>query len=290
MIDKYNINPAYAGLDRSLSVNFNYRNQWQGFNGNPNQFYINGHLPLYIINGGAGFKMYSDNLGLITTTGISFSYNYVYPIQGGVISTGGSLGIRQNSVNGSEIITPDGIYDDGTFSHEDPILDINTMNGISPDWTIGVFVGHDYFDLGLSISNYTFATSDLGNFEFKNSRNINLYSQFPFLIEDFEIYPSFLLKTNFNTIQGDVSVMIKNGNIFGGTSLRGYSEKSLDSIIFFGGLRLSEHYTLSYSYDVGLSAVRQVSQGSHEINLNYNLNKRINLGLPPDIIYNPRNL
>ena len=53
-------------------------------------------------------------------------------------------------------------------------------------------------------------------------------------------------------------------------------------------LTFNEHYTLSYAYDIGLSALRGSHEGTHEILLNYNLNKLIGAGLPPKIIYNPR--
>ncbi|NNK89790.1 MAG: PorP/SprF family type IX secretion system membrane protein [Saprospiraceae bacterium] len=290
LIDKYNINPAYGGLDRSLSANFNYRTQWQDITKNPKSFYFNAHMPLYIINGGVGFSLQSDVVGSIKTTRLNFSYNYVYPISGGVISTGGSLGLKQHRINGAEIITPGGIYEPGIISHEDPILSESTMNGISPDWTIGVFIGQDYFDLGITMSNITLSSSSFDNFTFNQSKHISLFGQIPLLIGDFEVYPSFLLKSNFKSYQSDISCLIKSGNIFGGMSLRGFNEKSLDSFIVIGGLKINEHYTLSYSYDMGISALREVSQGSHEININYNLNKRIGIGLPPDIIYNPRNL
>lgn len=290
LVDKYSINPAYGGLDRSLSANFNYRTQWQDITGNPKSFYFNAHLPLYIINGGVGFSVQNDVVGSIRTTRLNLSYNYVYPITGGVISTGGALGIKQHRINGSELVTPGGIYEPGFISHEDPILSETNMNGVSPDWTIAMFIGQDYFDLGITLSNITISSTTFDNFTLDQSKHLSLFGQIPFIIGDFEVYPSFLLKTNFKSYQSDISCLVKSGNIFGGMSLRGFNEKSLDSFIIIGGLRFNDHYTLSYSYDMGISALRHVSQGSHEININYNLNKRIGIGLPPDIIYNPRNL
>ncbi len=290
MIDKYNVNPAFGGLDRSLSVNLNYRTQWQGINKNPRQFYINGHMPLYIFNGAAGFKLYSDVTGALSTTGFNISYNYVYPIPGGVISSGLSLGLKQNKIDGRSLTTPDGIYDLGIFSHQDPILHEATVNSLSPDWSIGIFIGHNYFDVGITISNLTATESSFNLLTLDNSKNISFYAQVPLLIGNFELYPSVLMKSNLELFQTDLSCLVKNGNIFGGMSLRGYNEKSLESIIIIGGLKINNHYTLSYSYDVGISDLNLASQGSHEIQINYNLNKKIGIGLPPEIIYNPRNL
>jgi hypothetical protein len=85
-------------------------------------------------------------------------------------------------------------------------------------------------------------------------------------------------------------LLLKSGNIFGGCSLRGFNDNSFDSLVILGGLRLSAHYSVSYSYDVGINALKTATQGSHELHINYNLNKLIGIGLPPEIIYNPRNL
>ena len=57
-----------------------------------------------------------------------------------------------------------------------------------------------------------------------------------------------------------------------------------------GGFKLSEKITLAYAYDLTLSELSQVSNGSHEIMINYNLGKALGKGKPPRIIYNPRNL
>ena len=290
MIDKYNINPAYAGLDRSLSVNLNYRSQWSNIANNPKQFYLNGHLPIYLFNGAGGFELYSEKVGLINTTGFNASYNYVQVIERGLMSAGLRLGIEQNSINGELIRTPDGEYVPGTVNHNDPILPVTERSSFAPYWELGGFIGHDLFDLGLTVSNFFPGDLSIDNFTVKESTSVSLFTQIPLYIGDYELLPSLLVKTNFNIYQTDISCLVKNGNIFGGLSLRGYNDSSLDALVIIGGIKLNQHYTLSYSYDAGLSDIKNISQGSHEININYNLNKRIAIGLPPEIIYNPRNM
>ena len=104
------------------------------------------------------------------------------------------------------------------------------------------------------------------------------------------LYPSLLLKTNFASYQSDLSCVAKSGNVFGGISLRGFNAESLDAVAIIAGIEFNKNYTLSYSYDVGLSQVGRLAGGSHEIHFNYNLNKLLGIGLPPEIIYNPRYL
>ncbi|MDQ3015628.1 MAG: type IX secretion system membrane protein PorP/SprF, partial [Bacteroidota bacterium] len=61
-------------------------------------------------------------------------------------------------------------------------------------------------------------------------------------------------------------------------------------LILMAGVRLSSRFYLHYGYDIGLSSLQSVHQGTHEIMIRYNLGKMIGAGLPPRTIYNPRNL
>jgi len=56
------------------------------------------------------------------------------------------------------------------------------------------------------------------------------------------------------------------------------------------GFKLNDHISLAYAYDFTLSAINQVSNGSHEVMLSYDLNKPLGVGRPPKVIYNPRSL
>ena len=289
MIDIYNHNVAYAGFDNSLSANFNYRSQWAGIDGQPDQLYFNVHLPVYLINGGVGMSLSTDRSGALSFTNFQISYNRVRSFDYGIISMGVSAGFRQSSVDGRAIRTPEGIYIGG-FSHEDPILFIDSQSGIQPIWSAALFTRTDYFDLGISAKNVFRPQSSIAGIDFKHSQVFDLYGAIPFFVSDLEIQASLYIKSNFKKTQSNVSLVVKSGNIFGGLSLRGFNENSIDSAVVLGGIRLNQHYTLSYSYDIGLSALSDYTQGSHEININYNLNKLIGIGLAPEVIYNPRDL
>jgi hypothetical protein len=98
-----------------------------------------------------------------------------------------------------------------------------------------------------------------------------------------------LLKSDLVETQIEFSTIARyNDNIFGGVSFRGYNSNSFDAVVILAGYKLNENLTLSYAYDITLSGLSEVSRGSHEIMLNYNLNKNIGKGRLPKIIYNPR--
>ena len=79
-----------------------------------------------------------------------------------------------------------------------------------------------------------------------------------------------------------------NDNIFGGGSYRGYNAVTGDAVAIILGLKLSEKVRFAYAYDVTVSNLNTVSNGSHEVMLNYNFGKPIGQGKLPPIIYNPR--
>ena len=57
MFDRYQINPAYAGMDYSLSATANLRTQYAELEGNPVSQSINAHLPFYKWNAALGMQI-----------------------------------------------------------------------------------------------------------------------------------------------------------------------------------------------------------------------------------------
>lgn len=292
MLDKYQFNPAYAGLELSLHINAALRSQWNGIGSNPQSQYINAHMPFYIWNGAVGMSLSNEQSGLIKNTHITGSYNYVIKNEFGLFSFGGALGIVQKSIDGSRIITPEGDYLDNTINHNDLTIDIDNYNGIAPTWNLGFYYGGETFDIGISIANLPEPTLSTGFSKFGISTLSTLYAEYRYnYSQNLEITPSLLVKTDFVEYQSDFSVMGKyNGNIFGSIGLRGYNSNSIDALIFMVGTKINPKYSISYSFDTGLSAIKYTNEGTHELRMTYNLNKVISTGLPPKIIYNPRYL
>jgi Type IX secretion system membrane protein PorP/SprF len=109
------------------------------------------------------------------------------------------------------------------------------------------------------------------------------------LVGNFSIHPSVLIKSDAIQTQMDFSTFVRyNDNIFLGATFRGYNKNSQDAIAAFGGLNLNSKLKLAYSYDITLSPLKTVTQGTHEIVLQYNLGKEFGKGKLPPIIYNPR--
>ena len=292
MLDKYHFNPAYAGMDYTLSMNAVIRTQWSGIEGNPKSQNINAHLPFYKWNGSLGLQIFNESLGAFRNTGITASYGWVLDNSSGLYSAALRLGFTQKSLNGDAIITPDGNYEGGGIQHNDPILTNGLALGGNVSWALGLYTRNRIIEGGLVMYQYPETTVNLDNAGYTvNSEVIGMLQKKFKTFEVWELQPSIMVKTDFVEWQGEISLIARhNGNVFGGLGFRGFTPNAADALIFIAGMKLNPNYTISYSYDLGMSDLRYSSEGTHEIHLNYNLNKLIGVGLNPKVIYTPRHL
>ncbi|WP_235296736.1 PorP/SprF family type IX secretion system membrane protein [Portibacter marinus] len=292
MFNKYQMNPAYAGFEYSLNVTGVYRSQWNELPTQPRTQNVNAHLPMYILNGALGINVANEQIGYFNNTLGTISYNYVLETTLGLFSGGLKAGLMQSALSGSLLRTPSGIYEDPTISHQDPILSELNESGVGVLYGAGVYFIGNFFEAGLSISTFPSTSISISDTKVELIPYINFYGESNIDLNDnLIVAPSIMVRSDLVQTQIDVAAIAKlSGNIFGGLGVRGYNSRTLDAAIVYAGWRFNEHYTLSYAYDIGVSALRSVHDGTHEILLNYNLNKLIGAGLPPKIIYNPRYL
>ena len=97
MLQKYALNPAYAGLESSLSITGGVRTQWQELPGAPSSKIIQAHLPLYALKGGGGIKLEQESFGAEKSTRALVSYNYVYQSNIGIFSAALGVGFLNKS-------------------------------------------------------------------------------------------------------------------------------------------------------------------------------------------------
>lgn len=290
-LNLFQSNPAFAGVSDQLNVFAIYRSQWQDHIGSPKQFAVNASLPFYKFNGGLGVQIQSSNHGPEQFSEIDLGYSYHLPLGTQFLSIGASVGLAQLTLDGSELITPDGSYIGG-INHNDPILNALLNRSFYINYSISAFYANDLFDAGLTIKNPFTTDLDIGqDSRYGVSPNVTAFFKYymPFY-DGWQWEPYLHINTNFNQFQIEFLNLVKYGNIFGGIGSRGYSSNSFESLIFLGGLKFNNSYTISYSFDVSVTKLRTTSDGSHEIMFRYDLNREVNTGRPPKTIYNPRNL
>lgn len=288
-MNKYYFNPAYAGLDRSLSVTAGLRSQWSQLPGAPKTQFVNAHLPLYALNGAAGFALVNDALGPFQRTSFTMSYNYVLSSEYGLFSGGFRLGGQRIGLDNTALITPDGFYSDQIFDHQDPILNESFQQGFTPVWSLGVYFAQNLFEGGITIDQLGGTGISAGGTNFNEHVTISAFGSYQYPItEQLSVEPNVFIKTDGTSTQLDIGVMGYFEQFIGGFSFRGYNANSIDALGVIAGLRVSNNVRVSYSFDLGLSNIRTFHDGTHEFLVHYNLNKPIRTGELPRIIYNPR--
>lgn len=290
MLNPLQFNPAYAGTGSAINLTGVYRKQWVNLEGSPAQQTINAHLPLYFISSGIGLSFDNDQLGARRYSTVKMHYNYQLPVgPSGVFSAGVNFGLGQFVWDGDRLRTPGGQYNGG-IDHQDGLLPTNQVTASTSDIGAGVYFTDGRLRAGLSAANLLASKIQLEEVSLSNERQYFLYAGYDFALNRaLEIIPSVLLKSDFNEYQVEVSAILRyNGNIFGGITYRGFDNTHLDGLVFLAGFNLGQQTTIGYAYDLTLSPLNSVSNGSHEIVLNYRLKENFGKGKLPKVIYNPR--
>ncbi len=296
MLNKYSYNPAYAGFDNSLSVTGVFRKQWVNLDLSPSTQNINAHMPVYYLGGGLGINLENDAIGAERNANVSISYNYMLPVsKASTLSFGLAAGLVQKSLDGTKLRAPGGLYTEPpNIDHNDLFIPNSNVSAIAPIINVGVYFHSEKMEIGMSSSNVTEpkasleGTTETIDITYVRNYFFNFATNFE-IGRSFIVEPSLLLKSDLIETQIEFStIMTFNDNIFGGASFRGYNSNSNDAVVLLAGYKLNENITLAYAYDITLSGLANVSRGSHEIMLNYNLNKDIGKGKLPKVIYNPR--
>jgi type IX secretion system PorP/SprF family membrane protein len=293
MLNPYSVNPAAAGLEKTLIATGGYRTQWVGIQGNPITQFLNVSLPLSIVGSGLGISLHNESIGARNGLAFKASYNYILKLGENQLSFGAAAGLVQGALDGSKLRTPDGDYTQGVINHLDKTLSAVSVSGSVPTFDAGVYFKSEKFEGGVSMSNLTepsLKLTGVSDINVKLKRNYYAVAMAHFdLFNKITIHPSVLIKSDAVQTQMDFSTFFRyDDNIFLGTSFRGYNENSIDALTILGGFKLNSKLSLAYSYDFTLSSLKIVNQGTHEIVLQYNIGKEFGRGKLPPIIYNPR--
>lgn len=290
-LDPVQLNPAYAGLDNSLSVTAGYRSQWTNLPGNPVSQRLSAHLPLYIASSGIGVTAEIDELGARRYTRFGASYNYQLVRGRSVWSIGVNARMNQLQLDGNLLRTPTGDYSEpNVIVHNDDLLTSTQVNDQQLSFGAGLYYQSDRLEGGLSVLHLNAPAIALESFDWTLERQYSLFLKTRMdFVGSWMLEPSLLVRSDGIQTQVDISAVARNeNNIFLGTSFRGYNENTIDAVVILAGLNVSPQITLAYAYDLTLSNLRDVQNGSHEIVVKYNLGKPIGAGVPPPIIFNPR--
>jgi type IX secretion system PorP/SprF family membrane protein len=285
-LNQLTFNPAAAGADAGINIFANYRGQWIGIEGSPQTQTFAADMSLPMINSGAGFTFTNDLIGAERHTSVRANFAYFLDIGKNYrLGFGVAGGITNTSIDGNKLTTPEG---------GDDFLPEGKQGLVRPDLAAGVFLHSDAMKVGLSYNNLIrSATIDgiAASLETKYGSYFNIYAAYKATFgKRFGLEPSVLVRTDFVNWQTDIGAMFDYTDfIFFGVFFRGYNNLAIDAFYATVGLKPVGNFSVFFSYDLGLSNLNDVHNGSFELSIKVSVpeNKLFKRG---KIIYNPRYL
>jgi type IX secretion system PorP/SprF family membrane protein len=254
------LNPAYAGMHDGLSSSILWREQWTGFEGAPSTQTMTLHGPLKNSPAALGMMIIRDKIGLTEQLGGYLSASYRILLNK---KTQLSFGLQGSFTNYKSELTD-------TFSGADPILISNSVNETKFNVGAGLLLHSDDYYIGFSSPQLLAQDFDSDN----PNADAQLVRHYLLTFgKVFDLSPSVKVKPNvlFKFVKGAPVQFDLNANfLLKEIVWLGVSYRSLESIDFLFQIQITPQLQFGYSNDIATSKeIREVSNGSHEIMLNY---------------------
>ncbi len=279
MFNRLAVNPAYAGTNKALCATLLYRQQWTSFPGAPKTGLLSVDFG-QVARGGVGLTVDQDQLGFEKTLKAKLAYSFHLAVGPGILGIGLDAGMIQKSIDGTKWLAPDGTST-STGGGTDQAIPWGGAAATTYDVGFGLYYTTSKLYVGLSslhLPEQTLTKSGgaantplFYDFDYKVARHYYVMAGYTFDAgSQFKITPSVLAKSDASSTQVDINILAKwNNMVFVGASYR-----LTDAIPVMAGLEWpmkNQKSTLKfgYSYDVTLSAIKNHSNGTHEIMLGF---------------------
>jgi type IX secretion system PorP/SprF family membrane protein len=270
------LNPAYSGSHESLTTTAAVRSQWNGIKGAPQTQVASLHSPLKFSRSAAGAVFVHDKVSVINQYMFYGTYAYRIPVsKNAKLAVGGQAGVTYYQANLSDlnIITQNG-QSDPTFAQNETRL--------LPNLGIGVYFYSKRSYIGLSLPtliNNRWNDQDAYT-QARQKRHYFLSAGHVFPIAaNLKLKPNVLLKW----VEGGAFQYDLNANMLLHEIVWvGFSYRLKDSVDGLLELNISNHLSVGYSYGYPISALASAQTGTHEVVLNYRINRN------KHIVFSPR--
>jgi type IX secretion system PorP/SprF family membrane protein len=257
---------AVAAAREQIDFRFVYRKQWAGLEGSPNTQTITGYARLKKFPLGIGGTVFHDATGPIRNIGFSVSAAYGIEFKNeSVLSAGIGLGILRFSLGNDITIREVG----------DAAVAAAQQSKYLPDMSMGIYYRWKGFYAGFSMPQIVQSSLKLDvNDPLKMNKLIRHYFiaiGYKFSVsKKFELEPSLQLKAvKAAPLQADINLRA----IYDNLAWLGVSYRSSDAVAVMAGVIIKDMFQIGYSYDITTSNLSSVSNGSHEVLLNYRLKR-----------------
>lgn len=275
MYNKQSYNPGYVGSSNAACFTGIYRNQWIGFEGAPTTQVLTFGMPLSNGRIGVGGNISHASIGIENRVTMDGAYAYRIPLGSGNLGVGLQASVRYRGINFNDarLIALEPIAKDAAIA-------LGAQSKYVPNFGVGAYYNNERFFVGLSAPrllkntlNFSEKTATLASEE----RHIYFMSGvlLPFNAS-WAVQPQVLIQY---VNRAPLSVELNTNLIYeekytagltyrpGGTPQNGSGE----SLVFLAAGQLSNRLLLGLSYDVNLSKIRGVNDGSVELTLRYSV-------------------
>lgn len=258
MFDPLLINPAYAGNHVQLSGTAIYRNQWVNIPSAPKTMTGTVHSGFRNARFGLGLLFGGDQIGVHSDNSLYLAYSYKIPLNK-YHSASLSMGLQggfNNVRSDYSILNP-----------KDPDL-YGTITKFNPNFGAGLYYRDKIMYIGISVPyilNNTIIDSSIGDVKQYRYYYVNA-GMTKDINKVIKFQPSVLLRIQESApLSFDINAMW----VFYKVVSIGASYRLKDSLVGLFELQLNANFHVGYAYDITTSALRQYSNGSHELMINY---------------------
>ncbi len=278
MFNTLTYNPAYAGYYDYMYASLIHRTQWLNIEGAPTSQSLSLHSPLRNDRVGVGFNLVSDKVGPTYSVGANFAYAYRIPVgEKARLSIGLQVGMLHWRADWTQFALPPDALTDPAFATQ-PVRNL-------PNFGAGIFFHTPRFFAGVSANYaglYRHYYATVGAAIPLNGEDLILRPVI--LVKNVGLLSKFSKDVAFQTIGAPTVVDLDMSLMFFkqfslGLAMRGalesFSGKStLSSGDIWMSYILSNGLRIGAAYDFPLTELNQITTGSFEVMVGYEMNFR----------------
>lgn len=265
MMSRINYNPAATGASNFVNICAIMRKQWNGFNGAPSTQLVNLHNYIHPLHFGVGLSLANDQIGIENQFNLKLSYAYhVWFSSESYLSVGIAGGFIKNSIDGNKL-NPDEV--------DDPVLNYNKFNKVSPDFDAGIEYSRRIFSIGASVTHINHPDNEATLLN--KGRHYYFYTRFNFeLAKFFDLHPAAYAVHNNKTTNFEINTLVYyQKKYWMGVSYRIDDQINSEFMSLIAGLEFFTNVKVGYSYDFNLGKLARINNNSHEIMLSFKIPK-----------------
>jgi type IX secretion system PorP/SprF family membrane protein len=260
MFNNLIINPAYAGADEALSLTFINRSQWSGVKNAPKTQTLAVHTLSSNRRMGIGVTLQNDRLGAQKNLNGLLVYSYHLKTGRNSVLSMGLQGGFQNSKRD---------YGSLVGSANDPQVNNLFISRTTFDFGAGLYFRSKDFRAGLSSPSMLTERINLNDSVRVTVRSANIFGMVSYVFEvneEVDLMPTVLIKYVPDLPAGfDANISF----IYKKILTMGFSYRHNESFDFILKAKVTPLLQFGYAYDHPFGVVNRISNGSHELMVNY---------------------